>query len=96
MFLRMSRLLHPGARLGIHLSAICSRHRYDRDAAPVIAQRLEMAGGRVDILAMKAGQWAGHYDDEHSAALIAAIGARAVGVTTSRSTRQLRGRRHRR
>ncbi|MCD2170343.1 hypothetical protein LPW41_11610 [Microbacterium sp. JC 701] len=69
----MSRPLHPDVLLGIHLSAICSRHRYDRNTVPVIAELLEMAGDRVDILAMEAGRWAGYYDDEHSAALVAAI-----------------------
>lgn len=69
----MSRPLHPDVLLGVQLSAICSRHRYDHDTAPVIAELLAAAGDRADILAMEAGRWAGYYDDEHSAALVAAI-----------------------
>lgn len=76
----VSRPLHPNVLLGIHLSAICSRHRYDRDTAPVIAQLLEMAGERADVLAMEAGRWAGYYGDEHTAALVAAIVAEIPGA----------------
>lgn len=76
----VSRPLHPDVLLGIHLSAICSRHRYDRDTAPVTAELLETAGDRTDILAMESGRWAGYYDDEHSAALVAAIVAEIPGA----------------
>lgn len=76
----VSRPLHPDVLLGIHLSAVCSRHRYDRDTAPVIAELLETAGDRADILAMETGRWAGYYDDEHSAALVAAIVAEIPGA----------------
>ena len=69
----MSRPLHPDTLLGIRLSAICSRHRYDHDTAPVIAELLEVAGDRGNLLAFEAGRWAGYYDDEHTAALVAAI-----------------------
>lgn len=70
---RMSRPLHPDVLLGVQLSAICSRHRYDHDTAPVIMELLTAAGDRTDILAMEVGRWAGYYDDEHSAVLVAAI-----------------------
>lgn len=70
---RMSRPLHPDVMLGIHLSAICSRNRYTRNAAPVISELLEVAGGRGDILAKETGRWAGYYNDEHTAVLVAAI-----------------------
>ncbi len=69
----MSRPLHPDTLLGIRLAAICSRNRYTTDPAPVIAELIEAAGGRGDILAMEAGRWAGYYDDEHTAPLVAAI-----------------------
>lgn len=45
--------------LGIRLSTICSRNRYETDTAPVIAELLEVAGGRGDVLAFEAGRWAG-------------------------------------
>lgn len=77
----VSRPLHPDVFLGIHLSAICSRHRYDRDTAPVTAELLESAGDRADILALEAGRWAGYYHDEHSAALSAAIVGEIPGAT---------------
>ncbi len=69
----MSRPLHPDVMLGIRLSTICSRNRYETDTAPVIAELLEVAGDRGDVLGMEAGKWAGYYDDEHTAALGAAI-----------------------
>ncbi|WP_139168120.1 hypothetical protein [Microbacterium enclense] len=69
----MSRPLHPDVALGIQLSAICSRNRYTQDPGPVIAELLEAAGDRGDVLAYEAGRWAGYYDDEHTAVLVAAI-----------------------
>jgi hypothetical protein len=69
----MSRPLHPDVALGIHLSTICSRSRYTTDPAPVIAELLDVAGDRGDVLAYEAGRWAGYYDDEHTAVLVAAI-----------------------
>lgn len=76
----MARSLHPDVLLGVQLSAICSRHRYDQNTAPVITELLAAAGARKDILAMEAGRWAGYYDDEHSAALSAAITAEIPGA----------------
>ncbi len=76
----MSRPLHPDTLLGIRLSAICSRHRYDQDTAPVIAELLEVAGDRGDLLAYEVGRWAGYYDDEHTAVLVAAIMAEIPGA----------------
>lgn len=66
--------------LGIRLSTICSRNRYETDTAPVIAELLEVAGDRGDVLAMEVGKWAGYYDDEHTAALVAAIIAEIPGA----------------
>lgn len=69
----MSRPLHPDVLLDVQLSAICSRHRYDRDPAPAIEELLAAAGDRAEILAMEAGRWAGYYDDEHTTVLATAI-----------------------
>lgn len=69
----MSRPLHPDVALGIHLSTICSRNQYTKDPGPVIAELLRVAEARGDILAMEVGKWAGYYDDEHTAVLVAAI-----------------------
>lgn len=76
----MSRPLHPDIMLGIRLSTICSRNQYETDTAPVISQLLEAAGDRVDVLAMEAGKWAGYYDTDHTAALVAAIIADIPGA----------------
>ena len=70
---RMSRPLHPDVALGVHLSAICSRNRYTKDPGPVIAELLEVAGDRGHVLAFEVGRWAGYYDDENTAVLVAAI-----------------------
>lgn len=77
---RMSRPLHPDVMLGIRLSTICSRNQYETDTAPVIGELLEVAGDRGDVLAMEAGKWAGYYDTEHTAALVAAIIAEIPGA----------------
>ncbi|MEV7827340.1 hypothetical protein [Microbacterium enclense] len=76
----MSHPLHPAVALGIHLSTICSRNRYTTDPAPVIAELLEVAGDRGDVLAFAVGRWAGYYDDEHTAVLVAAIVALIPGA----------------
>jgi hypothetical protein len=69
----VSRPLHPDVALGVHLSAICSRNRYTHDPGPVVAELMEVAGERGDVLAFEVGRWAGYYDDEHTATLVAAI-----------------------
>jgi hypothetical protein len=69
----MSRPLDPTTHLLIRLSAICGRNRYTRDPAPVIAELFAAAGARTDLLARETGLWAGHYEDEHTATLVAAI-----------------------
>jgi hypothetical protein len=76
----MSRPLHPDTLLGIRLAAICSRNQYTHDPGPVIAELLEVAGARGDILGMEVGKWAGYYDDEHTAVLVAAIMADIPGA----------------
>lgn len=69
----MGRPLHSDTLLGITLGATCSRNRYTTDPGPVIAELLDIAAKRGDVLAMEAGRWAAYYDDEHTAALTAAI-----------------------
>ena len=69
----MSRSLDPDTHMSIRLSAICGRNRYTRDPAPVIAELIAAAGARTDLLAREAGRWAGHYEDQHTATLVAAI-----------------------
>jgi hypothetical protein len=76
----MTRPLHPDVALGIHLSAICSRNQYTHDPGPVIAELIKVAGARGDILAVEVGKWAGYYDDEHTAVLVAAIVADVPGA----------------
>ena len=50
-----SQPLHPDTMLGIGLSTICSRNRYETATAPVTAELLEVAGDRGELLAMEAG-----------------------------------------
>lgn len=85
---RRSRPLHPDVALGIHLLAICSRNQYTHDPGPVIAELLEVAGARGDVLEMEVGKWAGYYDDEHTAVLVAAI----VAEIASAAVRAAEGR----
>lgn len=54
-----SRPLDPETTLGVNLSAICSRNRYTDDPGPVIAELIETAGDRTDVLAREAGTSAG-------------------------------------
>lgn len=76
----MGRPLHPDIALGVHLSAICSRNRFTRDADPVIAELLAVAGDRLDILAMEAGRWLGYYEDEHTRTLAIALREQIPGA----------------
>lgn len=76
----MSRPLDPDTHLSIRLSAICGRNRYTRDPGPVIAELIATAGARTDLLAREVGQWAGHYEDEQTAMLVAAILDRIPGA----------------
>lgn len=73
-------VLHPDVHLGVALGAICGRNRYAADPAPVIAELRTRAGVRTDVLAMEAGKWAGYYDGEHTAVLVAAILAEVPGA----------------
>jgi hypothetical protein len=38
-----------------------------------VAELIDVAGERGEVLAFEVGRWAGYYDDEHTAALVAAI-----------------------
>lgn len=68
-----SHPLDPDTTLGVRLSAICSRSRYTDDPGPVIAELLDVAGDRGDILAREAGTWAGFYDSEYTQTLVGAL-----------------------
>lgn len=65
--------LSTEAALDVHLSAICTRNQYARDAAPVISELRKIAGDRTDVLARVAGVVAGYYDGVHTRALCAAL-----------------------
>lgn len=61
--------LSPDVLLGVKLSAICARNSLTSDPTPVIAELLETAGARTNILAMEVGTWIGFYendDDKHA------------------------------
>lgn len=65
--------LRPDVQLAVHLSSICSRNRYTDDPGPVIAELLEAAGDRADILAEEAGTWSGYYEDDYTRTLALAL-----------------------
>ncbi len=67
------RGLTPETALAVRLSAICSRHRFTRDPAPVVAELLATAGDRLDILARECGQWARYYASADTGPLCAAL-----------------------
>lgn len=68
-----SRGLHPDVLLTVHLDAICSRNRYTKDPAPVIAELLEVAGDRRDLLAEAVGTWVGFFEDDYIRILTTAL-----------------------
>lgn len=68
----MSRL-SPDTLLSIDLGAILSRNRYTSDPAPVIAELIKTAGGRVEVLQEAAGTWIGFYEDDYTRPLCDAL-----------------------
>ena len=69
----MPRRLSPDTLLSIHLGAIMSRNRYTTDPAPVIAELLETAGDRVEVLREAVGTWVGFYEDDYVRTLCDAL-----------------------
>lgn len=70
-----SRPLTPGVALGVTLSAICSRNRYTKDPAPVIAELRAEAGGKLEILTAEVGRWIGFYNSPETRVLVDALRA---------------------
>lgn len=68
-----SRGLDPDTKLSVLIDAICSRNRYTTNPAPVIAELLEVAGDRRDILAEAVGTWVGYFDDDYIRILTTAL-----------------------
>lgn len=68
-----SRGLAPDVLLTVHLDAICSRNRYTTDPAPVIAELIETAGDRTDLLAEAVGTWVGYFEDDYIRTLCTAL-----------------------
>jgi hypothetical protein len=68
-----SHSLDPDTLLCVELSGIMSRDRYTRDPGPVIARLREVAGDRVDLLAVEVGGWIGFYDNTHTHTLTEAL-----------------------
>jgi len=87
----MSRPLRPDVVLSLAFFAICSRNRCTLEPGSVIAELPETAGARTETLARTVGGWAGYYDDEHSASLVAAIVSNIAGATEW--SREVRARR---
>lgn len=68
-----TRGLSPDARLSVHLDAICSRNRYTSDPAPVIAELIQTAGNRTDLLTESVGTWVGYFEDDYTRILTTAL-----------------------
>lgn len=68
-----SRGLSPDTALSVHLDAICSRNRYTTDPAHVIAELIETAGDRRDLLAEAVGTWVGYFEDDYIRTLCTAL-----------------------
>lgn len=68
-----TRGLSPTVKLSVTLDAICSRNRYTRDPAPVLAELRATAGERTDVLAEAVGTWVGYFEDSDTATLCAAL-----------------------
>lgn len=65
--------LSPTVKLSVTLDAICSRNRYTSDPAPVVAELLETAGDRTDVLAESVGTWVGFFEDAYTQTLCTAL-----------------------
>jgi hypothetical protein len=68
----MSRL-SPDTLLSIHLGTIISRAQYTSNPEPVIAELLETAGDRVEVLREAVGTWIGFYEDDYTRTLCDAL-----------------------
>lgn len=68
-----SRGLSPETMLTVHLDAICSRNRYTKNPAPVVAELISTAGDRVDLLTEAVGTWVGYFEEEHIQILCTAL-----------------------
>lgn len=69
----MPRRLSPTVMLTITFDAICSRNRYTKNPAPVIAELLATAGGRTDLLTEAVGTWVGYFEDDYTRILCTAL-----------------------
>ncbi len=78
-----SRGLTPDVVLSVRLDAICGRHQFTRDPAPVVAEVTRLAGAKTTVRDETIGVWVGFFRDTHTAVLCDALldafpGARAV------------------
>lgn len=65
--------LSPDTRISVHLDAICTRHQYTSDPAPVLDELRTAAAGRVDVLTESLGTWVGYFEDDYTRTLCAAL-----------------------
>lgn len=65
--------LDPRTQLGVQLSAICSRHRFDPDPTNAITELRTAARQHTDLLAEECGIWAGFYREPHTRVLADAL-----------------------
>ncbi len=87
----MRSSLDPEVALDVLLSAICARHQYTRDAAPVIDELVAAASGRNEVLARAAGIWAGYFESAETRALASELRAIAGAERWVTEGRRRRG-----
>lgn len=59
--------------LSVQIDAICARHQYTTDPAPVIEELRAAAGARTDVLTESVGTWVGYFEDDHTRILCTAL-----------------------
>lgn len=67
-------------RICIRLNAIASRNAYTTEPAAVVAELRAYAGGRDDLLARAAGEWAGYHQGRPETAQLAEALRRVAGT----------------
>lgn len=65
--------MHPDTKLSIAIDATSSRNEFVSDAAPVVAELIELAGERIDVLTESVGIWVGYFEADHNRVLCDAL-----------------------
>lgn len=65
--------LHPDVALSVYLDAVCHRHQYAPDPAPVIEEITRVVGDRTGVRDETIGTWVGFNRDDYTATLCDAL-----------------------